>query len=245
VDCGFSAAGVLTECTVAHNTSNGVSTAFGGTMTLSNSIVWGHTGVEIVPGEFAAYCDVEGGYPGIGNFSAYPLFVDTNALDYRLDFLSPCVDTGTTVFLTYDAIGTPRPLGAGYDLGAFEQNPAPVQVVWPNLLYFGELVPGESTNLDAYVGNLGYTTLLGSVDNLLAPVFSMDGLPPYVVEPLDTGTVTLTFAPITDGITWTNFVEFAGNGGTNGMMLVGTGIPEPAAALAAVILLALLRRRMR
>jgi hypothetical protein len=243
IDNVFGGTHILTECTVAHNATNGVQAGLGGTATLTNSIVWGHTGAGLGPGLQAVYCDVEGGYAGAGNFSADPLFVNTNALDYRLGVGSPCVDTGTPVFLTYDAIGHPRPIGAGYDLGAFEQNPVPLQTVMPNMLYFGELVPGESTNRGAIVGNMGFAALTGNVGNVLGPVFSVATPLPYIVAAGDTDLVTFTFAPITDGITWTNYVKFVSNGGTNEVVLVGTGVPEPAAALAAVFALLWARRR--
>jgi hypothetical protein len=245
IDCGFVGRFVLTECTVAHNATNGIRAILGGTAELTNSIVWGHTGVELVPVAQAVYCDVEGGHPGMGNFSADPLFVNTNALDYRLSVGSPCVDTGTPVFLTYDAIGNPRPIGAGYDVGAFEQNPVPLQTVMPNLLYFGELVPGESTNRNAVVSNIGFATLTGTVTSVLGPVFSVASVLPYVAGAQATDVVTFTFAPLIDGITWTNFVQFVSNGGTNDVTLIGTGVPEPAAlaALAAAITAVIRARR--
>ncbi|MGZ3797794.1 MAG: choice-of-anchor Q domain-containing protein, partial [Pseudobdellovibrionaceae bacterium] len=50
-----------------------------------------------------------------------PKFVNAAAYDYRLQSNSPAIDKGTPIAaLTYDAIGVPRPTGAGYDIGAYE-----------------------------------------------------------------------------------------------------------------------------
>ena len=75
------------------------------------------------------HSNIGGGYPGEGNIDADPLFVDPENDDFRLLKHSPCIDTGTTVALTEDIEGNPRPRdipGVGhdgegaYDMGAYE-----------------------------------------------------------------------------------------------------------------------------
>lgn len=66
--------------------------------TLTNTIIWGDDGDEIVvePGAspVLAYCDVRGGWPGQGNIDADPQFVLAEKHDYRLLWESPCIDAG-------------------------------------------------------------------------------------------------------------------------------------------------------
>ncbi len=53
-----------------------------------------------------------------------PLFVDAAAGDYHVQPQSPAVDHGTNLvqpLVTDDHEGRPRPVGAGYDIGAFER----------------------------------------------------------------------------------------------------------------------------
>ena len=116
------------HCTIADNGANGVSDAGGasGEISLTNCIVWNHTSEQVSAGKDVQYSDVLGGYgTGLSNISAYPLFLNTNALDYRIALNSPCVNRGValTGIVTNDYAGNPRPLLGGYDLGAYEAVP--------------------------------------------------------------------------------------------------------------------------
>ncbi len=53
-----------------------------------------------------------------------PLFVNPAADDYHIRAGSPAIDAGLNVGVTTDLEGTPRPQGAGYDIGAYEFTPA-------------------------------------------------------------------------------------------------------------------------
>lgn len=54
--------------------------------------------------------------------TARMLFVDAAGDDFRLKATSPAVDGGRTLTLVVDdLLGTPRPQGAGYDIGAYER----------------------------------------------------------------------------------------------------------------------------
>jgi parallel beta-helix repeat protein len=53
-----------------------------------------------------------------------PLFVDEAKGNYHLQVGSPCIDKGTDMGVTNDLDGNPRPLGSGYDIGAYEFVPA-------------------------------------------------------------------------------------------------------------------------
>jgi hypothetical protein len=69
-----------------------------------------------------SYTDIDNntGYAGSnGNIKNDPLFVGSS--NYHLQDTSPCIDTGTSTSApSTDIAGTLRPLGAGYDMGAYE-----------------------------------------------------------------------------------------------------------------------------
>ncbi len=69
-------------------------------------------------------------FGGPGNISANPLFVNSNdnhlydasTANYHLKKFSPAIDSGTGAGApAADIIGTPRPLGSGFDMGAYEE----------------------------------------------------------------------------------------------------------------------------
>jgi hypothetical protein len=80
-----------------------------------------------------ANSNITGWVGGPGNIDADPLFVDPENGDFRLQSNSPCIDSGTTVDLTTDFDGNPRPIdvlevgrdgtGDEFDMGAFEYIP--------------------------------------------------------------------------------------------------------------------------
>jgi hypothetical protein len=55
--------------------------------------------------------------------SGNPLFVDPTSTNYQLQSGSPAIDAGAilTQVPAYDMNGTPRPQGAGWDIGAYER----------------------------------------------------------------------------------------------------------------------------
>lgn len=91
--------------------------------TAFNSIMWGNsapTGSQIyldpTPGSTAnvTYCDVQDGWTGTGNINADPMFVNTAQSDYRLQWESPCIDTGNPAPAFNDLDGTRADMGAFY-----------------------------------------------------------------------------------------------------------------------------------
>jgi hypothetical protein len=109
-----------------------------GAPTLINTIVWGNTafnGPEIYnaaanPVITVTYSNIKftGVYTGVGNINADPRFVlpisyaaaPTITGNYHLQAGSPAIDLGTNAGVTTDLDGRKRPLGAGYDMGAYE-----------------------------------------------------------------------------------------------------------------------------
>lgn len=90
-------------------------------MVVRNSILWNLDSIEIQGTPDVAYSLTWANYPGEGNLSEDPLFVDEESGDYALRYDSPCVDAGTKAGApTTDLVGAPRPRGAGVDMGALE-----------------------------------------------------------------------------------------------------------------------------
>ncbi|GEM_PF-3203875 len=75
----------------------------------------------------AWYNGSAGAAAGTGDVTLAPLFLNpgTNAAsDYALQALSPLINAGVSIAqVTDDYLGTARPQGAGYDIGAFESIP--------------------------------------------------------------------------------------------------------------------------
>ncbi len=85
------------------------------TIEFRNCIIWGSDAplFELSDGVVnVTYSDVEGGYDGVGNIDADPLFVDLEDADYRLLGGSPCIDAG-------DPEDPPDPDDTVADMGAY------------------------------------------------------------------------------------------------------------------------------
>ena len=102
-----------------------------GTIYVTNNILFGETGGEVyddpsitVP-TVVTHCDIQGGYAGVGNLNADPLFVNAAAGDYHLMPASPCAGAGTSsapAYLPYTQDNQPRPNPPS--IGAFEVSTA-------------------------------------------------------------------------------------------------------------------------
>ncbi|MEM7165760.1 MAG: right-handed parallel beta-helix repeat-containing protein [Planctomycetota bacterium] len=111
---------VMENCTMTGGTGVQATLVLGGNTatTLRNCIIWGDTTPMPIfqfPGSATQdiqYCDIEGGYPGTGNFDADPLFVNPAGGSYFLASGSPCIDTGDPSFPL-------DPDGTTIDVGAF------------------------------------------------------------------------------------------------------------------------------
>lgn len=90
-----------------------------------NSIFWNPSLSSELEGSgiIIRYSDVKGGYQGEGNIDFDPNFMGEG--DYRLQFPSPCIGTGTLDGAPEtDILGNPRPipLGTNPDMGAYEDD---------------------------------------------------------------------------------------------------------------------------
>lgn len=115
----------LTNCTVTGNVAGtgGGAVYVAGTplITITNSILYSNMPDEILGNATVTYSDVQGGYAGIGNIDANPLFVADNCgkSNFALDPYSPCIDAGTSLGApTNDLCGALR--DSTPDMGAYE-----------------------------------------------------------------------------------------------------------------------------
>ena len=110
----YSNIGTMTNCTVTGNTagSGGGFYTVRYASTVTNCIFYGDTGGEIsvlIDGGNLDHCNVQGGYPGVGNINADPLFVSAPG-DLHLRAGSPCIGAGAFHYgLTTDKDGKSRP----------------------------------------------------------------------------------------------------------------------------------------
>ncbi|MHC5145462.1 MAG: right-handed parallel beta-helix repeat-containing protein, partial [Planctomycetota bacterium] len=130
----FESSPSIVHCTFAQNTAHGHE---GGAMyslrdcnpQVTNSIFWANELPQVFDADAEtaiAYSTID--WPGAGNNTLPPQFVDPNNGDFRLQRTSPCIDSGKDVPLAIDLAGDVRPwdspwsanASSGYDRGAFE-----------------------------------------------------------------------------------------------------------------------------
>jgi len=121
----------MANCTFVDNVGYAILLSEG-TTAMTNCISWGD---ELRASVTASYCDIEGGWPGVGNIDVDPLFVDPCNGDYRLLPGSPCIDAGDNAAAGLpetDLSGRARTIDgdcngvATVDMGAYEFIPADV-----------------------------------------------------------------------------------------------------------------------
>lgn len=120
----------IESCTFAAHDMTSVVASYGPGVWFHNSIVRGSAALfQAAPmarsGTVAvvSYSNIEGGWSGIGNFDADPLFADPAADDFRLRAGSPCVDAGDPGGPTpaKDIDGNDRDAGGSNDVGCDER----------------------------------------------------------------------------------------------------------------------------
>lgn len=164
---------------------------------LTNSIVRAPEAVhsDFGPDKFVSvvYCNLSGNWPGVGNITTDPLFVDSAAADYHLQTGSPCIDAGDP--------GSPADLdGTRADIGFFTAQVATDKVP-PAIL---SLSPAAGSTVTA-VSNITVTfsevvTGVNASDLLInsnpATGVSGSGAGPYLFTctPPSRGSVTVTWA---------------------------------------------------
>ena len=110
---------------------------------ITNTIIRDNVGEELISARgFPApptvtFCNVGGGWPGLGNIDSDPLFADIDGYDFHLRWDSPCRDGGTVNIPDLpaeDNEGDPRVVAGSADMGADEFH--------SHLYRLGDVVPG-------------------------------------------------------------------------------------------------------
>lgn len=168
--------GVIENCTIVGNASTGPAIS-GGNLAVRSSIVRANAGgsFALTGASTVAYCDVQGGFAGVGNFDLDPAFAAPG--DYRLQSGSPCVEAGDPAraggglldafraarFVDADGDGVLR-----VDVGAFEFAPV-------SLTATSSPLPGGAKALSASVS--------GAPTALVAFFAAPPAATPYLVAP--------------------------------------------------------------
>jgi hypothetical protein len=131
---------------------------------IRNCIFWGNTNIPGYTKSNVSYSIVEepaAGYgPGCRNFD--PAFVNPQAGNFYLQAISQAIDSGDSTGMLsqapYDMDFVPRPQGAGWDMGAYEYQPADCGLAAAGVSIW-DTIPGGMNFVSA---SLGYS-LNGSV----------------------------------------------------------------------------------
>ena len=163
------------------------------------------------PLDTITFCNIEqAGYEGDhNNISADPLFIDisgTNPLywDLHLSAASPSIDTGTaTGAPAIDLDGRSRPLGYGYDMGAYEYQPPPNTdiSVDPSSIDFPDVLVGESDSRNVTISN-NWDDLDIFIDTISVSDeanFSVNSSGGFILESEENTSITVSFHPQTIG----------------------------------------------
>ncbi len=125
---------LIDNCTIVNNSPAGIYSEAVLDMDVTNTIVWGNRDSQILMYDSviaASYCDVQGGFDGLGNIDADPAFVaptggigpdyDGAAANWGLKSTSPCINAGgANVGADSDLVGNPRVYSDVIDIGACE-----------------------------------------------------------------------------------------------------------------------------
>jgi uncharacterized repeat protein (TIGR01451 family) len=120
-----------------------------------------------------------------------PAFVDPDAGDYHIGAGSAAIDAGVDAGVDYDIDGEPRPMGAGYDIGADELGASLAVTKWaiPSVARAG--------------APLTYTIRVTNTGNVTLTAIVTDALPNLVTP---TGVFTWTPTITAPGGVWTEMV---------------------------------------
>ena len=173
----------VTNCTIADNTSGsygGGILAWNGSVSLSNSIVWGneygegYSNIDVAgTGSVSInHSDVEGTAEGTGNLDVNPSFTDD--MTYYLDPTSPCVDSGNSDATFNDPEdpsiagsalwpslgGLRNDMGAFGGPGAMAVSSAPPKLVFVPAAAVTEGLQGSFFSTDVEINNAGAENLI-------------------------------------------------------------------------------------
>jgi len=217
--------------TIAYNTA----ARYGGGIYLESSaapignnlILWGNSGlgtnaqVYELSGSFTAtYSCVQDGWPGTGDISDDPMFVNATNSDFHLQPNSPCIDTGDPNS-PLDPDSTRADMGALYFDQSSPQIALSADSLWFPATYVGESSTQSFTIYNAGAGNL----ILNGMSNNLPDIFTYNWVPEdSLITPGDSIVVRVAFSP-SDSILYTDDLVIDNNDVQMSVYLEGQGLP--------------------
>jgi len=204
VFCDYSSSPTITNNTIVsnmvHDWGGGICCGGSSSISITNNILWNNSAdygrqiFHLYTPPTVTYCDIQGGWPGVGNIDSDPLFVDSASNDFHLTFSSPCKDRGsnsTPYILATDFEGDPRIAYARVDMGADE--------FYTHLYHTSTASPGLDVIVKC-VGTPGTTPVslyvsTGLIDPPMPSIWGNWHLRFPVLGPINLGTI-----PSPDGI---------------------------------------------
>ena len=137
----------IKNSTIVNNSPGGLFVASEDGIEVVNTILWGDDSYEILNygvGTSVSFCDVQGGFSGVGNIDADPSFFSPSAgvgaqydgisANWTLRSSSPCINAGRQTNLSQtDLAGNPRISSFLLDIGAYEnQSELPLITIAPS-----------------------------------------------------------------------------------------------------------------
>lgn len=206
----------LTHVTIAHNTGGAGFSGLASSAT--NSIAWGNAAGGFTVAPTASDCNID--QSGLAGASIDPQFAAPGAgEDYHLSSGSPAIDACASG-LPIDLDNIPRPLGSGYDMGAYEKYLVDVSV--SKTVSGASFEPGQAVTFILSIANDSASDL-SATGILITDTFTLLSdlaftsdlalvdtgyLPPYVwqapdLAPGESGVITVTgnlLAPLAAGV---------------------------------------------
>ncbi len=223
------------------------STEYTSTVVLTDTILVSHTVGLVVEAGNSARLEAtlwgnETDWAGAGtivtgtvNVWGDPAFVDPGGGDYHLGAGSAAIDNGVDAGILVDMDGEPRPVGAGFDIGADEW---PVGLAVSKQASPDPVQAGASLTYTLQVVNNGMVSLTATITDLLPEQVTPTGIltwtPPSILPgEAWTGTVVVTVAAGYAG-PLTNVLQAGTREGAAGAYTNTVTVEEPIAGLSAV-----------
>ncbi len=173
-------------------------------------------------------------HTGTLNLWEPPAFLDPAGGDYHLGPQSGAIDTGLDAGVLWDIDGDPRPIGAGYDIGA-DEFPASLRI---SKQASAQVAPaGAPLTYTLRVSNTGLTTLNATVRDVLPDPVTPTGELSWTAQLLPgdvwTEAIVVTVLPGYAG-PLTNVVRIATLEGPAGVYTEVSAVQQPIAGLSAV-----------
>jgi hypothetical protein len=225
VRCGglcvnFSGTPELYHCTIVNNSPGGLFAGSWDGMAVTNTIVWGNEMYQIQTAESApavAFCDMQGGCPGSGNWSNDPCFFDPSqgpgieydgsAANWALQSHSPCLNAGKDVqdLPATDLAGAARTASGVLDLGAYEnQSELPLLTISPSMTADAGFVQlNASSTIQLNLANTGQQDVTIRSASILDGVKAFSLSTPVqdrVLVPGESVPVEITFRPTREAV---------------------------------------------